>query len=151
MQPQFWPTALQTAQSMVNPSRFNAGASANPPFEVLYLAENPQVALFEVGAMLGTPTQPGGVLPHPRLAWIVINVRVQLQKVADLTVVAQQRLLATSAQELTGDWDGYQLRGPTTSVSEPAGTAPTQALGAALYQVPDLEGFALSPLPCPTV
>ena len=60
---------------------------------------------------------------------------------ADLTAVASQNLLATTAQELTGDWEGYQLRSPRTSVSEPVGLAPTQELGAAIYDVPDLEGF----------
>jgi hypothetical protein len=46
-----------------------------------------------------------------------------------------------SLQELTGDWLGYRLRGPATSVKLPIGSAPTQELGAALHGVPDLEGF----------
>ena len=114
---------------------------AHPPFEILYLAEDLQVALFEVEALVGPPGRPGGVLAQPRLAWALINIRVQLQRVADLTVVATQNLLATTAQELTGDWEGYQLRSRRTSISEPVGLAPTQELGAALYDVPELEGF----------
>lgn len=141
IQPQFWTTSLATAQTKVIPSRFNAGATASPQFEILYLAENPMVALFEVQALFGTPTQPGGVIPHPRQAWITVNVTVQLQAVADLTEGAAYTLLETSAQELTGDWRGYQQRGPLTSVPQPVGLAPTQALGAALWAVPDLEGF----------
>jgi len=84
LEPQFWTTSLATAQTAVIPSRFNAGANATPPFEILYLAENPLVALFEVQALFGTPTQPGGVFPHPRQAWITVNVTVQLQAVTDL-------------------------------------------------------------------
>jgi len=141
IQPQFWQTALQTAQTMVIPSRFNEGANANPPFEVLYLSENHIVALFEVQALLGSPMSPGGVIPHPRQAWIVLNVQVHLSGVADLTDIAAQQLLGTTAQELTGDWRGYHQRNSQTSVRQPVGTAPKQALGAALYGVPGLEGF----------
>lgn len=63
------------------------------------------------------------------------------QAVADLTQESQQQLFETTAQELTGDWRGYQQRSPTTPVSQPVGVAPTQALGATLFAVPDLEGF----------
>jgi RES domain-containing protein len=139
--PQHWPTALQTSHTVLGPSRFNPGPHVIPHFETLYLAEDLQVALFEAEALLGSPDRPGGVLPQPRLAWTVINVQAQLQRVADLTVVAAQLLLATTAQELTGDWRGYHLRSRRTSVSEPIGLAPTQELGAALYDVPELEGF----------
>ena len=149
IQPQFWTTSLATAQTAVIPSRFNAGANATPLFEILYLAENPMVALFEVQALFGSPTQPGGVIPHPRQAWITVNVTVQLQAVADLTEVTAHTRLETTAQELTGDWRGYQQRSPLTSVREPVGTAPTQALGAALYAVPGLEGFRSLSAPLP--
>lgn len=70
----------------------------------------------------------------------VLNVRVQLPDIADLTQVSQQGLLATTAQELTGDWYGYQQRSALTSISQPVGTAPTQALGATLYGLAGLEG-----------
>lgn len=139
--PQHWPTALQTSHTVLDPSRFNPGPLVSPGIETLYLAEDLQVALFEAEALLGSATRPGGVLPQPRLAWTLINVQVRLQKVADLTVVAAQDLLGTTAQELTGDWEGYQLRSRRTSVREPVGLAPTQELGAALYAVPNLEGF----------
>ena len=58
-----------------------------------------------------------------------MSLRVQLHRVADLSDPAQQKLIATNTQELTGSWadaDGY---------------APTQQLGAALFAVPGLEGF----------
>ena len=47
IQPQHWNTALQTAQSKAFPSRYNAGTIATTPFEVLYLAQDHNVALFE--------------------------------------------------------------------------------------------------------
>jgi hypothetical protein len=71
----------------------------------------------------------------------VLNVDIQLRAIEDLTQESQQQLLATTAQELTGDLRGCQQRGPATSVRGLVGVAPTQALGAALFAVPDLEGF----------
>lgn len=141
IQPHFLTTALSTSHSKTIPSRFNLGSSASPQFEILYLAENHMVALFEVQALLGTPLSSGGIVPHPRRAWTILNVSVNLQKVVDLTDPADQATLRTSAQELTGDWRGYQLRGPHSSVRGPTGNAPTQDLGAALYAVPSVEGF----------
>lgn len=141
IQPHFLPTALNTSHTKTIPSRFNVGVSATPQFEVLYLAENHMVALFEVQALLGSPLTPGGVVPHPRRAWTLINVTVNLQSIVDLTDTGVQTSLITSAQELTGDWRGYQLRSPHTSVKLPVGVAPTQALGAALSTVPGMEGF----------
>jgi hypothetical protein len=81
------------------------------------------------------------VLPNPQQAWLILNVRVTLRQVADLTPVAAQTLLGMTAQELTGDWEGYQVRQPHDSVPQPVGIAPTQALGQALFAVPGLEGF----------
>lgn len=143
IQPQHWTTALQTAQTQVFPTRFNAGAIASPQFQVLYLAENQLVALFEVQALLGSPYPGrGGYFPQPRQAWAIINVDMNLQEVANLTYIAAQQSIRTTSQELTGDWYGYQQRSATTaSVGQPTGIAPTQELGAALYNVPDLEGF----------
>ena len=142
IQPQHWQTSLQTAQTTTIPGRFNAGNQAAPGFEILYLAENPMVALFEVQYLFGSPTSPGTVLANPRQAWIIINVNVQVQRVVDLTDVATvQNPLGTNAQELTGDWRGYGQRSPQTSVAVPTGPAPTQDLGHALHAVPDLEGF----------
>jgi len=83
----------------------------------------------------------GQFLSHPKRAWILLNVQVTLQNVVDLTVLAVQKKLQTSAQELTGDWLGYLERGLATPISEPIGPAPTQQLGAALYAIPHLEGF----------
>ena len=107
------------------------------------------VALFEVQALLGSPY--GTWVANPHQAWVTLNVTVTLNRIADLTRVSQQRLIDTTVQELTGDWRGYQLRTPATSVIQPAGLpAPTQELGEALYFVPDLEGFLTPSARVPT-
>lgn len=141
IQPQYWATALATNHTTRIPSRFSPATGTNPAFPILYLAEDHHVALFEAGALLGS-SQPGGLyVPNPRQAWIILNVQVALQAVADLTDAGEQHQLAMTAQELTGDWRGYQLRTPLTSVGRPTGLAPTQLLGAALHAIPGLEGF----------
>jgi len=152
IQPQFWPTALRTAQTARFPSRYNEGAAAIRPFEILYLAEDHQVALLEVDALLGSPLAHTNIplIPNPHEAWTILNVKVQLQQVADLTRLPEQNLLGTSAQELTGDWRGYYRRTPKDSVSQPVGTAPTQALGQALFGVRKLEGFRTVSAKMPT-
>jgi hypothetical protein len=122
-------------------SRFSAGLDANPPFDILYLTETPQVAQFEIGALAGDPLTIGGTLHAPG-SFGVVRVDVVLQQVVDLTLVSQQELIETTAQELTGDWRGYQLRtSRAASIQGPVGTAPTQDLGEALFAVPGIEGF----------
>jgi hypothetical protein len=83
----------------------------------------------------------GDFFPNPQRAWTILNVQVTLQHVADLSDVAEQLKIGTSAQELTGDWRGYLERSAGTPVSGPTGPAPTQDLGQALYNMPGLEGF----------
>ena len=51
----------------------------------------------------------------------------------DLTNPANATLIDTNAQELTGDWRGYTLRGPKASVKGPIGKAPPQEFGEQLY------------------
>ena len=132
-----WKAALSTAHTSSIPSRFNEGQNQ---FEILYLAEDSMVAMFEAQALLGSPY--GAWVQGPRKNWLIVNIDVQLQNIADLTRVSQQSLLDTTAQELTGDWRGYQLRGPAAPVSQPAATpAPTQQLGEMMHAVPGLEAF----------
>jgi RES domain-containing protein len=141
IQPAHWPTALSIAHTRGHPSRFSPATPSKPAFPVLYLAEDHHVALLEVGALWGSG-RPGSVyIPNPRQAWTLLNVRVILQGVADLTDPAEQQRLQTSAQELTGDWQGYLDRNSLTPVPKPTGLAPTQELGRALHGVPGLEGF----------
>lgn len=137
------PTALSSAHTKKVRSRFNAGSLLDPAdqFAALYFAEDPIVAQFEVGAVLGSLT-PGGHVPHPRQStFVTMAVWIILHDVIDLTEVTNAHVpLGTNAQELTGDWRGYELRTPRTSVSEPTGIAPTQDLGKALFAT-GTEGF----------
>jgi hypothetical protein len=96
---------------------------------MIYLAESPTVALYEVRAQFGTPERP---IANPyQTKWALIDVDVRLHRVTDLTDPVQQRRLMTSAQELTGDWRTLY----------PLNNAPTQELGAALFATKDIEGF----------
>ncbi|MGC2525231.1 MAG: RES family NAD+ phosphorylase [Stellaceae bacterium] len=136
-------TALSSAHSKTARTRFNPGAllPANRQFEILYFAEDPLTANFECGAMLGNSFVPGGAIAHPCRSFAMLNAQMTLSEVVDLTDVSASQLpLQTTAQEMTGDWDGYQVRGGMTSVSAPVGVAPTQALGQALFQT-GVEGF----------
>jgi RES domain-containing protein len=147
IQPQHQQTALQTRHTKRFPSRFNEGHNL---FEILYLAEDHIVALFEVQALLGSPYQTW--VPNPYQAWTILNVNVTLQHLTDLTQVTEQQLIDMTVQELTGDWRGYQLRMHIPSPIQPAGLpAPTQRLGEALFRVrPPIEGFLTASAKVPT-
>ena len=134
--------AIATAHTVVTPSRFYDPYSANPQFATLYLSDSSLVAMFEAQALFGSPTTPGGPVPAPAGAWVVLTVRVQLDAIVDLSELSSQAHLDSSVQELTGDWRGYRNRSAITKVSVPIGTAPTQALGEAIHRDPRrLEGF----------
>jgi RES domain-containing protein len=137
LDPIFSTAPLSTTHTSGVASRFNAGAFGRardpsyPTFRILYLAENPMVALFEAQALFGSPVGPGGVVPHPRRSLLIINVSVNLANVADLTDSAVRRRYGADVQQLTGDWRVYELRARKLgSVSAPIGIAPTQAIGA---------------------
>ncbi len=137
--PRHMGTPLSTAHTVAFPSRFSPCPASLTPFEILYLSENHFVCLREVEALLGSSRI--SFVPNPAHSWLIINVQVSLQRVADLTLMAEQRRLGTTAQELTGDWEGYQTRTSHSSVPQPTGTAPTQDLGEALFSTPGVEGF----------
>jgi RES domain-containing protein len=137
----FLATALSTKHTKTTLSRFSGATPASPGYEILYFGENHLVTLLEVQALLGSPTALGSLFPSPHTSWTILNVAVSLQYVADLTDLSSQRRLEITAQELTGDWLGYHLRGPSTTVKGPAGLAPTQELGAALFTGSQAEGF----------
>ena len=138
----YWePTSpLSTAHTKPSRTRFSPGDTlpATRQFEILYLAENHNIALLEVGALVSTPT---GFLASPATSWATITITLNLQFVVDLSLVKEQKKLRTNAQELTGDWVGYATRSATTSVKEPTGIAPTQELGSALFHAPEVEAF----------
>jgi len=78
-----------------------------PGFKILYLAENPMVAMFEARVLFGSPSTPGGVVPHAARPMVVLPVTVNLDAVVNLTDDHQATLVSTNAQELTGDWRSY--------------------------------------------
>jgi RES domain len=121
-----WESRLATKHTTATRSRFSAATPSSPAYRILYLGENHQVAIYEVGALLGDPNEP---ISSPKGSWLLMSVHVRLHYVVDVSEPAQQRLISTSDQELTGVW---------VSAS---GGAPTQKLGAALHALPDLEGF----------
>ena len=102
-------------------------------FQILYFAEDHQTALFEFGAMVGSPHIPGRAIPNPGVPALVLNVQIRLQQVFNLTQVR-------SAQVPLQTTDRYQSRSPMTSVTAPIGLAETQTLGEALFQT-GIEGF----------
>ncbi|HZL36777.1 MAG TPA: RES family NAD+ phosphorylase [Tepidisphaeraceae bacterium] len=142
IRPHFFPTALSVGHTATIPGRFNAGSVTRPGFQVLYLAEDHMVALFEVSALLGSALPGQAFLPNPAHPWAIVNVDVQLSRVADLCGIRSRRLIETTIQELTGDWRGYSLRTPTPVRRAPYWTnVPTQKLGTALHATPNIEGF----------
>jgi RES domain-containing protein len=124
----YWFDALSTTHTAEFAGRFSPGKAAIRPFEILYLAETPVVALYEIGAVFGPPEQ--HIAHHRKTKAVTLDIEVRLQKVADLSDPIQQALLGVSSQELTGNWGMY-----------PPGEAPTQRLGAALYETKNIEGF----------
>lgn len=135
-------SAVATAHTIAVPSRFYDSNTAFPQFTSLYISDSSLVAMFEAQAPFGSPITPGGSVPAPAGAWTVLTVRLQLDAVVDLSDVGSQALLDTNVQELTGDWRGYRQRSTATNVSQPTGTAPTQALGETVHRDPrGLEGL----------
>jgi hypothetical protein len=121
-----WNTRLSTTHSKIYSSRFSDASAAVPSYGMLYLGENHQVAIYEVGALLGDPNDP---ISNPRGSWALMSIQVTLHHIADISIPAQQKIISTNHQELTGSW-----------INSPR-PVPTHQLGAALHAVPDLEGF----------
>jgi hypothetical protein len=134
---------LSAAHTPTHASRFSPGTMADPAFEILYLAEDPTVALFEVQALLGSAYPGSTFVPNPAGgAWTLVDVDVKLQAVVDFTKLTSCNGIGTSFQELTGDWRAYALRKPSKPRGGRNGSdIPTQRLGRRLEKIPDLEGF----------
>jgi RES domain-containing protein len=135
VKPRYAARAIETSHTVGVASRFSLGA-----FEVLYLAEDQQVALYEVEGLYGSPTNP---VPNPANALLAVPAEVYLTDVADLTDPTQADLIGTNAQELTGDWREFAKR-PTPAHGARAphtGEAPTQQLGAELYRLGGFKGL----------
>ncbi len=136
--PRFLATALSTAHTSRISSRFSPATPAQPAFEILYLAENPLVTLFEAQALFGSPSTPGGLVPHPGRPLVTLPMSLDLTDVIDCTDSLTATMLETNAQELTGDWRAFGNR-PVPSVH--AGRAPTQSLGQALFETGEVKAL----------
>jgi hypothetical protein len=134
---------LAYAHTATRPGRFHNGSEQRPGIEAIYLTDDPQVALYEVRAVLGSPFPGQSNAPNlnPR-AWAIYPITIELQAVADLTLDTQIQWLDTSIQELTGDWFGYSLRPQHQNAPPPYFThVPTQQLAIALHQTGLFEGL----------
>lgn len=132
-------TALATAHSRATPSRFSAGTG---DFEIVYLGEDYETIIYEAQAQLGSPYIGSIAAGHSTTAWVHIGVNVRVSRVVNLCDSASLKVLSSSIQELTGNWDGYSRRG--------AGCAPTQALGKALFESGLFDGFIAFSAKIPT-
>lgn len=143
LHPRHLANPLGTAHTTAHSTRFNPGTPTDPAFEILYLAEDARVALFEVQALLGSAYPGTAFVPNPAGgAWSLIDVQVNLQAVVDFTQSSSIRRIETSVQELTGDWRAYALRRPTRLRGGIHGSdVPTQRLGRRLERIRGLEGF----------
>jgi hypothetical protein len=140
--PRFLGTALSTTYTATTPSRFSPGRLGTPAFEILYLAENPLVAMFEARPLFGSPSTPGGVVPHPGRPLVTLPIMASLSAVADLTNSVEAAMLDTNAQELTGDWRSYATRIPPGTLPGPhSGLPPTHALGITIHGLRKHQGF----------
>jgi RES domain-containing protein len=136
--PYLSPKAIETAHSKIRPSRFSFCNPESPGPEILYLAENHQVALYEVEALYGSSSSP---VPNPAASFAAVAVKVSVQSAVDLTDFMQTAALQTSLQELTGNWRSYAQRARAACAHAHPPCAPTQELGKALYEREDIEGF----------
>ncbi len=143
LHPRHLANPLGTAHTPTHATRFNPGTVPDPGFEILYLAENASVALFEVQALLGSAYPGAAFVPNPAGGpWTLIDVQVDLQAVVDLTRRTSHNLIETSVQELTGDWRAYRLRRPSRLCGGRYGSdVPTQSLGRRLARIRGVEGF----------
>lgn len=132
---------LSTAHTPTHASRFNPGTPADPAFEILYLAEDATLALFEVQALLGSAYPGGTFVPNPAGGtWTLMDVEVDLQAVVDFTRLNSRKRIETSVQELTGDWRAYALRTPARPRGGVHGSdVPTQQLGRRLEKIRGLD------------
>jgi hypothetical protein len=121
----YWKRRLATDHTREVSSRFSVGSRENPAYRTLYLGSDHQVVLFEVRRLLGSAESP---IPDPKGSFVIMSLELRLSHVVDLCDEHEQRLLGTNRQELTGNWANHN------------GIAPTQKLGAALYDVEELEG-----------
>ena len=117
-----WKSRLATRHTAAARSRFSAATPSSPLYRILYLGENHQVAIYEVGALLGDPNDP---ISSPKGSWLLMSVHVRLHHIVDLSEPAQQRLISTNDQELTGVWANTPGGAPTQILGPPSMHFPT--------------------------
>ena len=121
-----WKSRLSSDHTASIQSRFQSASPSTSPKRLIYFGQTHQVAIHEVGALTGDPATP---IANPEGAWIIMNLEIILDQIVDLTDFSQLKVLRASRAELTGNW-----------FNDPEIT-PTQRLGDALAELPDLEGF----------
>ena len=132
--PQFYPASIfQLSYTPRIASRFSAGPYSQPPYQTLYLAQTPEMALLETENVYG---RIGNTVANLH-AVTLYAVEVQTFRLVNLIDPGVQARLQTSTQELTGNWTIYGANMPTSPFPVFLPTAPTQLLGAALFA----EGF----------
>ena len=121
----FWATRLSSDHSRGISSRFSRPTRPHPGGRIVYLGATHQVAMHEVGALLGQPAAP---ISDPKESWAILSFEIIPHNIVNLSDPAQQRLIGTNLSELTGTWTN-------------SAPAPTQELGKVLADLPNLEGF----------
>lgn len=149
---------LNTSHTKTAVTRYNAG-HRNPiadQFETLYMCDDRQTALYEINALLGSPT--GYYLNNPNISPIAtLTFKVMLQSVLDLSNEKQVEKIDGDVQYITGDWDAYSRRNPFNGNPAPGHSvhgwtpiSPTQLLGKEIHDLPEVEGFVSVSAKVPT-
>lgn len=76
-----------TDHSRTSRIRLSNASASSSLYRILYLGENHQVAIYEVGALLGNPNSP---VSSPKGSWVLMSLQVTLHHVADLCDPSQQ-------------------------------------------------------------
>jgi RES domain-containing protein len=107
------------------------GGRYNPPdlFESLYIADTPNNALLEIGAMIRTHQGLVGVKCNPLL---VLSLDYRLNRVLDLVEKTHQSVIETNLQELKASWRDVNAEGQM---------AATQKIGWAAYKMDRIEAL----------
>lgn len=114
-QSRFLETPLSAVGSILTGGRYNPKGL----FEVLYLAENPETSLLEVG--FGSNVQARFTV-QPLNPYLLLSVPFKLQRITDISQPEQWAVLGTNQIQLTSSWREIQAKGELP---------PTQAIGIA--------------------
>lgn len=134
--PKYVQRPLAWSHTVGRPTRFKPRRTTYP---VVYFAPDGDTALLEARARLGHPRS--GPLVATSESRQVVQITIRLDRIADLRTASERVKIQTTVQELTGDWEDYAARTLTSPEVSSQPPAPTQALGEALYQRTDCQGF----------